>query len=388
MSIIQHELLNVDLGIHDTRSRISNANNAASVCMHRLTGGLSDGVDVVTINNGRLALQLLPTRGMGVWKGEIDGVPLRWNSPVERPVNPAFVDPMRRGGIGWLDGFNELICRCGLGWHGAPGLDLIRDDQGNVISEHFLPLHGRIANLPAHRVAAMVDAERISVTGIVDESCLFGSRLRLESTLTTVVGSSAFEIVDVVSNIGGQPAEVEMLYHCNFGEPFLGEGSACHTASTEVAPRNERAAEGMSMWNLFQKPTQGYAEQVYFTRAATDTAGWGVAVLTDAESQRGIRVRFDTSTLPWFVLWKNTQAAADGYVVGLEPGSSFPNPRHAERQAGRVLSLAPGSSVTFRLDFEVALEKSRMRQLLDEVTTVQVRTPRIVHQNPKPEWSP
>ena len=351
-------------------------------------GGLSDGVDVVTLNNGRLSLQLLPTRGMGVWKGELDGVPLKWNSPVERPVNPAFVDQMRRGGIGWLDGFNELICRCGLGWHGAPGTDTIRDDQGNVISEQFLPLHGRIANIPAHRVAATLDAERISVTGIVDEGCLFGGRLRLESTLTTAVDSNSFQIVDVVTNLGGQPAEVEMLYHCNFGEPFLGEGSVCHTASTEVAPRNERAAEGMSMWNLFHGPTPGYAEQVYFTKAAVDTAGWGVAVLTDAESQRAIRVRFDTSTLPWFVLWKNTQATADGYVTGLEPGSSFPNPRNAERRGGRVLCLAPGASVTFRLDFEVALEKSRVRQIVDEVTALQVQTPRTVHQNLKPEWSP
>jgi hypothetical protein len=388
MSIIQHELLNVDQGIHDTRSRISRADNSAFVSMRRLAGGLSDGVDVVTLNNGRLSLQLLPTRGMGVWKGEVDGVPLRWNSPVERPVNPAFVDPMRRGGIGWLDGFNELICRCGLGWHGAPGTDTVRDSQGNIISEQFLPLHGRIANLPAHEVTATVDAERVTVTGLVDEGCLFGGRLRLESTLTTAIGSSVFDIIDVVTNLGSQPAEVEMLYHCNIGEPFLGQGSVCHTASSEVAPRNERAAEGMSMWNLFQGPTPGFAEQVYYTRAGGDNKGWGVAVLTDEGSQRAFSVRFDTATLPWFILWKNTQDTADGYVTGLEPGSSFPNPRGVERQAGRVISLAPGKSVTFRLQFEVATDKSRVRQMLDEVTALQVATPRTVHQVPKPEWTP
>lgn len=388
MPVVQHELLNVDQGIHDTRSRISNANNAASVSMRRLVGGLSDGVDIVTVNNGRLSLQLLPTRGMGVWQGEADGLPLRWNSPVERPVNPAFVDQMRRGGIGWLDGFNELICRCGLGWHGAPGNDTIIDENGNMVSDQFLPLHGRIANIPAHRVSADVDADRISVTGIVDEGCLFGGRLRLEATLTTGINSTEFEITDVVTNLGSQPAEVEMLYHCNIGEPFLGEGSMCHTASSEVAPRNQHAADGLSMWNLFQGPTPGYAEQVYFTKPAADSAGEGIAVLCDADSERAFSVRFDTSTLPWFILWKNTQATQDGYVTGLEPGSSFPNSRSVERKAGRVISLAAGESVTFRLRFEAATEKTRVREILDEVTALQVATPRTVHESPKVGWVP
>ena len=386
MPIVQHDLLNVDLGIHDVVSRLSSAHHEAFVSMHRLVGGLSDGVDVVTVNNGRMSLQLLPTRGMGVWRGEVDGVPVRWNSPVERPVNPAYVDQMRRGGIGWLDGFNELICRCGLAWHGAPGTDTIVDENGKVVSEQFLPLHGRVANIPAHRVTASVDPDQISVTGVVDEGCLFGGRLRLEATLTTKVDSAEFELTDVVTNLGAQPAEVEMLYHCNIGEPFLGEGSMCHTASSEVAPRNERAAEGLSMWNLYQGPTKGYAEQVYYTKAATDESGEGVAVLCDANSERAFVVRFDTSTLPWFILWKNTQATEDGYVTGLEPGSSFPNPRGAERKGGRVITLGAGESVTFRLRFEVATERSRVRAILDEVTALQVATPRIVHDAPKPEW--
>ena len=387
MTTIRHELLNVDQNVHDTRTEFSQDGSPFRVGMRRLTGGLSDGVDVVTVSNGRLSLELLPTRGMGVWRGNVDGVPLQWNSPIERPVNPAFVDPLRRGGIGWLDGFNELICRCGLGWHGAPGNDVIRDSKGNVVSEQFLPLHGRIANIPAHRVVADVGPDQIRITGVVDEGCLFGGRLRLESSICLQRDCPGFQIVDIVSNRGGQSAEVEMLYHCNIGEPFLGAGSILHSAATEVAPRNERAAEGMSMWNLFQGPTPGFAEQVYYTHAATDTSGQGIAVLTNADSQLAFCVRFDTSTLPWFVLWKNTQAAADGYVTGLEPGSSFPNPRMTERKGGRVLVLGSGDTVTFRLQFEIATEQSRVRQLLDEVTELQVATPRVVHDSPRPEWS-
>ena len=383
---MQHQLIDVETGIHDTTSRLIGTNGAWSVSMRRLAGGLSDGVDVVTLDNGRLSLDILPTRGMGIWRGRIDGIPVKWDSPVERPVHPAFVDQMRRGGIGWLDGFNELICRCGLGWHGAPGNDVIRDADGNIMSEQFLPLHGRIANLAAHCVTAEERGDLVAVQGIVDEASLFGGKLRLESTLTTQVNSNRFDITDVVHNLGSQPAEVEILYHCNIGRPFLGEGSTLHTAASEIAPRNDRAAEGISMWNLFEGPTAGYAEQCFLAKAVADASGWGMALLADAETDLAVCVRFDTSTMPWFVLWKNTQAEADGYVAGLEPGSSFPNLRSVERREGRVINLQAGQSVTFRLSMEVASNRREVRRLLDEVTELQVAHPRIVHSEPKAQW--
>jgi hypothetical protein len=363
------------------------AAGAASIDMKRLQGGMSDGVDVVTLNNGRLQLKLLPTRGMGVWKGEVDGVPVQWNSPVQRPVHPTWVDPMRLGGIGWVDGFNELIVRCGLGWHGAPSKDRITDSAGNVVAEPFLPLHGRIANLAAHCVTAELHEDQLSVTGVVDEGCLFGGWLRLQSTLRTRLNSAEFEIIDTVTNLAATPAESEILYHCNVGEPFLAAGSVLHTAVRELAPRNARAAEGINMWNLYEGPQTGFAEQVYFADPAPDVSGWASSVLADPESERAFAVHFDTSTLPWFTLWKNTGACQDGYVTGLEPGSTFPNPRQIEREQGRLKTLQPGESVTYRLRFEVATSKARTRQILDAVTALQVATPRTVHAEPKTGWA-
>ena len=392
------DLLNTELDIHDTASiidpsstglRLSGA-DGWSVSMKRLMGGLSDGVDVVTLNNGRMTLQILPTRGMGVWQGEVDGIPLRWNSPVERPVHPTFVDQSRRGGIGWLDGFNELVCRCGLGWNGAPGTDVILNDDGSVASEQFLPLHGRIANLPAHHVFVRISEEQggsISITGIVDEASLFGGRLRLQSELSTAIGSNEFAITDTVINLGSSPAEIEMLYHCNIGQPFLQAGSIFHGAAHQVSPRNARAAEGIGMWNVYEGPTPGYAEQVYLTSAASNSDGWGLGLISNEDASHAFCMRFDTSTLPWFTLWKNTQALEDGYCTGLEPGSSFPNLRSFERQQGRVIQLPPGESTTFRLRIETATNRRHTRQLIDEATALQVATARTVYTEPKSDWA-
>ncbi|MEO2014754.1 MAG: aldose 1-epimerase family protein [Fuerstiella sp.] len=388
-------VLNVDEGIYEAEFSIDAqsvdvAQGAAewSVRLQRLHGGLSEGVDVIWLDNGCTKLAILPTRGMGIWKAQVADTPLEWKSPVERPVHPSFVDQSRRGGIGWLDGFNELICRCGLGWHGAPGTDVVTDADGNVLSEQFLPLHGRIANLAAHQVRVEVsDDGAISVIGVVDEASMFGGKLRLTSTLTTHIGSTTFEVSDTVQNLGSAPAEVEMLYHCNIGQPFLGEGATFHLAAEEVAPRDARAAEDTDTWTTYLKPTSGYTEQCYFAKPITDDDGRSLAVLQNPAGSKAVAVRFDAATLPWLTLWKNTQPETDGYVTGIEPGSSFPNLKTFERQHGRVISLESQQSVTFDLSISVATDEDDTAKLTDEVTELQTRHDLKLHTVPHADWS-
>lgn len=348
-----------------------------SVRVQRLHGGLSDGVDVVFINNGRLTLAVLPTRGMGIWYGQIDDLRLGWNSPVRNPVHPTFVDEMRRGGIGWLDGFNELICRCGLGWNGAPG------DDG----DQFLPLHGRVANLPAHEVSLEVSDDGLSLTGVVDEASVFGGFLQLTSVLSTSFDSTSFSIADTVANRSSSPADAEMLYHCNVGRPFLGDGAQFMTAAREMAPRDERAAEDTDGWQSYRGPEHGYAEQVYFYRPISDADGQGLAVLQSPEADKAVAVRFDTSALPWLTQWKNTQAEEDGYCTGLEPATGFPNVRSYEREQGRVVQLDAGQDVTFRLSMEVACDGAAVKALADEVDALQGDSSMEVHATPRAGWS-
>lgn len=388
-------LIDVDQGVHDTTTVIAPSTVPAapadaewSVRMFRLHGGLSDGVDVIELNNGCLKLSLLPTRGMGLWKGAVAGTALGWNSPVERPVHPACVDEMRRGGIGWLDGFNEMLVRCGLGWNGAPGNEIITDADGNTVSEQFLPLHGRIANLPAHKVTVDVcDEGQITITGLVDEASMFGGKLRLTATLTTWIGSNTFEICDTVTNIGGSSADIEMLYHCNFGQPILGAGATFQIAATEIAPRDARAAEDCDTWTQFLGPTPGYAEQCYFAAPIAGDDNRGLALLANPDNSAGVALRFDTSTLPFFTLWKNTQASADGYCTGLEPATGFPNLRSFERAHNRVTTLAPGEDITFEFALTGCTSAADIAAVTEEITSLQGDQPPVVHTAPRPDWS-
>ena len=57
----------------------------------------------------------------------------------------------RLSGLGWLSGFDELMCRCGLENNGAP--------EFNANGSLRYGLHGRIANTPAHHVELTVDGD-------------------------------------------------------------------------------------------------------------------------------------------------------------------------------------------------------------------------------------
>ena len=101
-----------------------------SISKHTLRAGLSAGVDLIEIDNGALSFAVLPTRGMGVWRGAYNGLQIGWRAPVKGPVHPQFVNLQERGGLGGVTGFDERIVRCGLESTGAPGTDVGPNNLG------------------------------------------------------------------------------------------------------------------------------------------------------------------------------------------------------------------------------------------------------------------
>lgn len=356
-----------------------------SIQKRQLHGGASEGVDLIEVNNGRLKLAVLPTRGMGIWKGMLEDLPLGWNSPVKSPVNPAFVNLSERGGLGWLSGFNELICRCGLISNGPPGTDA----GGNPL-ESELTLHGRIANTPAHYVAVELDPADggwLRITGRMSEGMLFGSQLQLESTLETQLGSESFTIRDRVTNVGASEAESELLYHINVGAPFLEADAQFAIPFKEMAPRDPRAAEGVTDYQTYLGPTPDYAEQAYYFQPVADEQGVTPALLSDSTGKLGFLVEFKKAGLPCFTLWKNTQPEAAGYVTGLEPGINFPNFRATEREQGRLKGLKPGERYETEFKVSILNNSDSVDAVRQKITKLTQQSPSVIHESPHPRFS-
>lgn len=361
-----------------------------SVTKRTLRGGLSEGVEVIDIHNGKLQFSVLPTRGMGLWQGNYAGLFLGWKSPVEMPVNPAFVDLTSRGGLGWLTGYNEWMSRCGLESNGAPGIDLIPNNQGEPTAT-TLTLHGRISNIPAHFVEVHLtpgEAGKLGVTGIVDETMMFGPRFRLKSTTETVPGSNSLTIIDEVTNLRGVPGELELLYHTNFGGPFLDAGAKLIAPVLEVAARDARAVEDLATWDTYLGPTTGYVEQCYFFDLAARTSGETVVMLKNGHGDKAVSLRFNKQQLPYFTQWKNTTAEADGYVTGLEPATNYPNLKTYERKQGRVVVLQPGETYTTRMEIHVHSSADQVAAVEEEIRSIQGSQKKVVHPGPHAKFSP
>ena len=330
-----------------------------SVEKFTLHGGRQEGVDLLVVDNGRLKFTVIPTRGMGVLKVEMGDVRLGWDSPVKEIVHPQFVNLQSRGGLGWLEGFNEWMIRCGLESAGHPGKDKFINNVGDE-AEMDLTLHGKIANIPASEVEVVIEREaphRIRVRGRVDERMFYGPKLELWTEISTEPGANSMRIDDLVANRGAFDQEFQIIYHVNHGPPLLEKGSRFVGAVKQVTPFNARAAEGVKGFETYEAPVKGFIEQVYCLQPYADAGGRTMIMLQNATADRAGSMGFPVEQLPFVTLWKNTNAREEGYVTGLEPGTGFPYNRRVERKFGRVPKLGPGQSRRFTIDFAIYSDK-------------------------------
>ncbi len=352
-----------------------------SAALRTLRGGRREGVDLVEIDNGRFRFAVVPTRGMGLWRGWLGETEIGWQSPVKGPVHPGYVPLTEPSGLGWLEGFDELLCRCGLVSNGAP--------EPGPGGAYRYPLHGRIANLPAHRVTLTIDdaTGEMSLSGVVDETRFLFQKLRLTATYKTRPGQSGLVLVDEVTNLSGEPAEMQLLYHVNFGPPLLDAGARLVAPVKTLVPRDARAAEGTSTWDTYPAEEAGFTEQVYFFELAADAGGETRVLLKNAHATGGVSLRYNTQQLPCFTLWKNTPLAADGYVTGLEPGTNFPNPRSFEGQQGRFVSLAPGETAKFEVELELHGDEASVRAAEAKIAKLQKGNQPRIFDKPQRGWT-
>ena len=186
-------------------------------------------------------------------------------------VHPSYVNLAERNGLGWLNGFNELLCRCGLASQGPPG-----DDGGEKLT-----LHGRIANLPATQVEAAIISNgpgALEVRGTVEEATFFGHCYRLDTTFHMVLGENRARLTDVITNLGARPAPLSLLYHINLGQPFLEKGATVTVPSRDVVPRDARSGAQSADWNRYGGPQPGFAEEGFFFNPLPDADGWAPEV--------------------------------------------------------------------------------------------------------------
>ncbi|MGC5699254.1 aldose 1-epimerase family protein [Pseudomonas sp. NFXW11] len=335
-----------------------------SVTLRTLHGGRQEGVTIVDIDNGLMKLSVVPTRGMNVLQASVGDVRLGWDSPVKEVVNPAFIELNGRGGLGWLEGFNELVTRCGYEWVGHPGMD----------NGELLTLHGRAANIPASKVTLHIDETppyAIRLRGELKEQAFKKVDFSVATELVTEPGSSSFTLDDRLTNNGDYAKEYQALYHSNFSTPFLEQGAKFAAPVQQVSPFNDKAKADLADWQTYRGPTRDYDETVYNLVPYADAQGETLAVLHNQAGSLGVSLGFNTRQLPVFSLWKNTDTQGQGYVTGLEPGTSFSYNRRYQRPLSLVPSIGAKEQRQFQIRYSLLADKAAVDKALNRVGQIQ-----------------
>jgi hypothetical protein len=306
--------------------------------------GLERGSRILQVWTGSgLTFNVLPDRAMDIAACQYKGMSLAWRSAMG-DAHPAFYEP---AGAGWLRTFQGgMLVTCGLDTFGPP----VR------AGAEELGQHGRVSNLPAREVchhAGWVDgAYQLELSGEVRQTRVFGENILLRRRITTCLGSNTIRLEDMVTNEGFSPQAHMIMYHINIGFPLLNETARLKFDVLETVPEDKISAQALADWRVFQPPTPGFQEQNFVHTPVVNPDGWAQAEVENPGLGLGLRLSFDTRSLPYLNEWKMMGEGL--YVLAIEPMNCNPLPGRAAMQSQKTLPyLQPGESCSYTLELEV-----------------------------------
>ncbi|MCL2099498.1 MAG: aldose 1-epimerase family protein [Oscillospiraceae bacterium] len=313
-----------------------------SVKNYILTGGRADGTRAVDIINGKgLFMTILPDRCMDIYQLIYKDTNINYISP-SGVVHPGYYDNRK---LEFLRGFYAgFLTTCGLETICAPS-----EDEGEELG-----LHGRIGNTPADNFYTVINEENtasgeaeIIVAGVMNQARLFGDKYSLTREIKIYTHENKFEIRDTVKNTGFSKAPHQILYHLNYGYPFLDEHIVLELPSEKVEPVDEHAARDTESWRIFPPPQKDMREQCYYHKLQTDKQGYAQYSLYNPNLKKRVTVKYDAGTLDYFIQWK--MPGEGDYVLGLEPGNCKGGGRKQAREEGILKFLEPQAEVKYHL---------------------------------------
>lgn len=213
--------------------------------------------------------------------------------------------------------FAGLVTTCGL------------DNAGGACEADgkYYPTHGRLNLTPAekHAVRTYWKGERYfaECTGDVRISSLFGENMVLRRTIRIQAGESRIHLEDEILNEGYTKTGYMLLYHCNFGYPFVSDASYVVSNHTNIEYLDESSRQiGRNARDL-SAPVPGLPQSA-FLRHGVEGEKVKSAII-NPELELGVYLECEKRQLGSFCEWMNL-ASAD-YAVGLEPGKNGPDGR-------------------------------------------------------------
>ncbi len=319
-----------------------NISQVAGITEMEFRAGKAKGMASYQIRTGSgLEYSLLPDKCLDIHELRYKGCNISFLAKNSLAA-PAYAYPLEgEFDVYWMAG---ILYTCGLMNIGTD----CRETSGR-----YHPLHGRIGMAPAEQSSARSywegDEYRLEASAIMRESMMGQENLTLNRKITSTFGSSELVIDDTITNNEASTARYMLLYHFNFGYPFISENTKLifPREKTAIEPRTESAKAGLPAWGDIGKPVDESLEEVFFHHPESGPDGLVTVKLENRERGIGVALSYDGATLPVLTQWKSMRSGE--YVIGIEPGTATLRGRVQEEADDKLCELEPFSSLTRRL---------------------------------------
>lgn len=257
-----------------------------------LQDGSEQNLKVVELNNGKIRVLLNESKGLDIMQ--------LWHCG----ENISFVSKN-----GFTARETPFLNRFEGGMMYTCGLDSVGGRQG-------FELHGTYHNIPARILCINETEDEISVTAQIHYSALFGQNLVMERCVVLSTKDATITVNDTLKNLGTKDENYCILYHINFGYPFLDEGVEIVCDTEKVEARAEYARKFLPTSHIFEKPQDNDSERCYYLYNKGDN----VKVINKKLAKK-VTISYSKDTLPALVQW-NSPVTTD-YALGIEPASTF-----------------------------------------------------------------
>ena len=172
------------------------------------------------------------------------------------------------------------------------------------------PVHGSLHYKKCDLAYAYEKDGELYVCGEVKETALFGKHLVMKRCFA--VSENAISINDTLENQGYSKTDYVLLYHVNYGYPFLDECLKMEIPAIASDPLTEVAKQNKEDMFRITAPIDGGEEHVYY-----HTLSEGKVRLVNPERQMAIEMLYNVQDFPFTLEWKSM--ISGDYALGIEP---------------------------------------------------------------------
>ena len=271
-------------------SRVGSIEQIKSAFEVQFTSGKASGKNCILVHNGDLEVLFSKDNALDILYVKYKG----------KNISFLSANNINTKSYGFSDRFEGgFLYTCGL------------DNMGLCVKDKVQ--HGSLHLTKAENVVIDYKDNDIIISGTVRNTALFYQNTAIHRSFT--VSENSISIMDTVINESFSKSGHCILYHVNYGHPFLSEDMTLDIPSSQIDPCNDFAKEGLSECLKMSAPIDAIPERCYYHHVTTPKI-----TLTNPKINAKICMEYDKNTLPTLVQWKSMASGA--YALGIEPAST------------------------------------------------------------------